>query len=173
MYLEINQKNSMWIVGFFSSAIYAVVFYNSKFYAGMSLNAYYVAASIYGWYCWRYAAGRDETGEGLPESRITWKRAGILLAVSVVLFAAGGYALDNRTDSPVPYYDALAATLSIVATWMLAKKILEQWYVWIFVNFFSAGLYFWQGLYPTSALFIVYGVISVAGLIKWRRTIDR
>lgn len=167
IWLEINQKSSMWMVGFITSAIYIVVFFQSKFYADMSLNVYYVFASVYGWYCWRYA--RNKAKKDLPVSRINWRLGITLFIISAVLFVFIGYILDHYTDSPIPYYDSLTTSLSIVATWMLAHKIWEQWHVWIFVNFFSAGLYLWRGLYPTFGLFIVYGVMSIVGLIKWRR----
>jgi nicotinamide mononucleotide transporter len=77
--------------------------------------------------------------------------------------------LKNYTDSPVPFADSLATSLSIVATWMLARKILEHWLVWIFVDAFSIGLFWYKGLFPTVVLFIVYTIMAVAGFIEWRK----
>ncbi len=170
IYLEIKQKSVMWIVGFFTSAVYIIVFFQSKFYAGMALNIYYVIVSIYGWYCWRYARKPDGLAAELSICRIKFPLAFILFSISVVLFVAMGYVLDHFTDSPIPYYDALATTLSITATWMLAKKILEHWYLWIFINFFSSILYLWRELYPTAVLFLVYGIMSIVGWTKWKES---
>ena len=172
IYLEIRQQNSMWTIGFISSSVYAVVFFQSGLYAFSSLYVYYIAASVYGMYCWKYVRTSDN-GER-PVIRLNLRLGVVLALIAFALFAGIGYFLDNFTENHAvpPYLEALATALSIVTTWMLARKILEQWYVWIFVNFFSAGLYFWCQLYPTSVLFVVYGVMSIIGLMKWKKTIS-
>ena len=172
VYLEIEQKSAMWIVGFFTSVTYVIVFFQSKIYADMGLNVYYVVISIYGWCSWRYAAKHNDAAGERSISRIKWQLSVILLIISVVLFVVMGYMLDNFTDSPVPYYDALITALSITATWMLARKILEHWYLWIFINFFSSVLYLWRELYPTAVLFVVYGVMSFVGRAKWQQSFN-
>ena len=173
IYLEIKQRTSLWIVGIVSSAVYVVVFYQNGFYAFTSLYVYYVAVSIYGVYCWHFAlkSKNNQTTE-LPIKRLNLQLGIILTLISLALFVTIGYVLDNFVDSSniPPYYEALATSLSIVATWMLAHKILEQWMVWIFVNFFSSILYFWSGLYPTGSLFFVYGILSIVGLYKWKQS---
>ena len=161
----------MWIVGFCSSLIYVFVYFQSKIYGYGALNIYYVAISMYGWYSWRYARQVDGKVTDLQISRIRISLALVLSAMFVVLYIGCGYALARFTDSPVPFYDALGTSLSIIATWMLARKILEHWILWIFVNFFSAALCFSQGLYPTAGLFVVYGIMSVVGWIKWKQSI--
>jgi len=173
VWLEIKQKPVMWVVGFISSLIYVFVFFQSKIYGYAALYIYYVAVSVYGWYCWRYARQSDGTVTELKISRIRISLALILTAIFVVLYIVSAYALRRFTDSPVPYWDALGASLSIVATWMLARKILEHWMLWIFVNFFSAGLCFSQGLYPTAGLFVVYGILSVVGWLKWKQSVTQ
>ena len=100
-------------------------------------------------------------------------RTGIVLAiVFVFLYAVMWFVLSRLTDSPVPVWDAFITSLSIVATWMLARKIYEHWFLWIVVNFVSAVLFFVKGLYPTVILYIVYGIMSLAGLIAWKKTIQ-
>jgi nicotinamide mononucleotide transporter len=79
------------------------------------------------------------------------------------------YVLDRWTDSPVPLWDGLIASLSVVATWMLTKKILEQWYVWIVADAIAVIVYLGVGLYPTAVLFAVYTVMAVLGLRAWSR----
>ena len=169
IYLEIKQRSSMWVVGFVSSLAYVIVFYNSGLYALSTLYVYYTAISVYGMYSWRFSQNANN-GE-LPISRLSLHLAAILILISATLWAAIGYALVNWTEQTdtLPYGEALVAALSIVATWMLARKILEHWLVWIFVNFVSAGLYFVYELYPTAALFVVYGILSVVGWKKWKR----
>ena len=86
---------------------------------------------------------------------------------SVTLWAVLWFVLDRATDSPVPVWDGLIASLSVVATWMLTRKYLEQWYVWIFANAIAVAVYLASGLYPTAVLFFVYFVMAIIGLIKW------
>jgi nicotinamide mononucleotide transporter len=170
IFLEIKQQSSLWVVGFISATVYVVVFFRSGLYASSALNVYYMAASVYGMYCWRFAPNADNGKR--PVSRLGFSSGIVLVLIFAVLYASVGHVLDNYTDSPVPYGDALAMALSFVATWMLARKILEHWILWIFINFFSSGLYFWCELYPTAGLFVIYGVMSVVGWFKWKKPIN-
>ena len=173
IYLEIKQRSSLWIVGIISSAIYVVVFFQRNFLAFAALYVYYVAVSIYGIYSWRFSKGMKDAPER-PVIRLNITLGIVLAIITVAIFFITGYVLNNYVDFPAipPYYEALATSLSVVATWMLARKILEQWYVWIFVNFFSSALYFFGGLYPTGVLFVIYGIMSVTGLMKWKQSFN-
>ena len=176
IYLEIKQRSSLWIVGIISSVVFVIVFYQREFYAFSALYIYYVVVSIYGIYCWHFAQKSNNNSiTELPIKRLNLKLGIVLAAVSIVLFLSIGYVLDNFVETHYipPYYEALATSLSFVATWMLAHKILEQWLLWIFVNFFSSVLYFWGGLYPTSGLFVVYGFMSIVGLYKWKQSFNK
>ena len=81
------------------------------------------------------------------------------------------FVLTRFTDSPVPVWDSFITSLSIVATWMLASKIYEHWYLWIIVNSVSSVLFLYRGLYPTMVLYIIYCVMSFSGLRVWKRSI--
>lgn len=166
--LSIRQNILLWPVGILSAVMYVIVFYESKFYADMGLNAYYFVISIYGWINWSGAA-RKEQGEP-PVISAGLKRGLLLLMVMVAIFFIIGYLLKEYTDSPIPYWDALTTAGSIVATWMLTRKILEHWIVWIFVDLMSMGLYIYRGLYPTAFLFLVYTIMAVVGYLEWRRS---
>jgi nicotinamide mononucleotide transporter len=168
IFLEIKQKPVMWVVGFISSLVFVFVYFQVKVYGYAALYVYYVAVSVYGWYCWRYARQTDGTVAELQVSRLRLSLALVLALTAVVLFVGIGYSLNRFTDSPIPYLDALGVSLSMVATWMLARKILEHWMLWMFINFFSSVLCFSRELYPTAGLFVVYGVLSVVGWFKWK-----
>ncbi len=172
IFLEVKQKSVMWIVGFITSIVYIIVFFQSKFYAGMALNAYYLFISVYGWYQWRYGGQSGEQKSERKVTHVTFPTAIVVAVVAILLFVLISQVLVRYTDSPVPYYDALASSLSIVATWMLARKLLQHWILWIFINFFSVALYYWRGLYPTSVLYLVYGVMSIVGWIQWKSSYD-
>jgi nicotinamide mononucleotide transporter len=176
--LEIRQNIWLWPIGIVTSAVYIIVFFSSKFYADMSLQFYYVAVSIYGWYIWSYGKKRGNevvtevtTAESsslavtgtprkiIPALIIAW----LLLHLSIYII------LEFFTDSPVAFWDSLTTALSIVATWMLARKYIEHWFIWIFVNIVSMILYIYKGLYPTVILFAVYTIMSFIGYREWRR----
>ena len=167
LFFSIRQNILLWPLGIASALLYMVVFYQSKFYADMGLNGYYVVISIYGWFLWRRGSG--EGGSGLPVSRLGKRNALILLVITAAAFAGIGLILDRYTDSPVPYWDAFTTAVSFTATWMLARKILENWILWIIVDAVSMGLYLYRGLYPTLLLFAIYTTMAVIGYMKWFR----
>ncbi len=172
IYFSIKQNIWLWIVGFLTSAAYIVVFYNSKFYADMSLQVYYLIISVYGLYFWLKGTDKDSSKEELPVTATPRKTAIILTVVFVVLFILIGEILDKFTDSPVPWWDSFTTAASIVATWMLARKYIEQWLIWIVVDTVSLGLYIYKGLYFTSFLFLVYSIMAVVGYIQWKKSMQ-
>jgi len=107
----------------------------------------------------------------MPVSRVTFRLAVILFLALLVIYTVIYLVLGNFTDSPVPGWDAFITSLSIVGTWMLARKIYEHWYLWIAVNTVSVILCFSRGLYPTAILYFIYGAMSFAGLFAWRKTL--
>lgn len=167
LYLSIKQKIGLWIFGFLCSLLYIVVFFSSKFYADMSLQFYYLGVSIYGWISWKY--GKQHTGHEIPVRKINLRQIIILSIITTAIFFIYYFILAQYTDSPLPVADSFTTALSITATWMLAKKMIEHWLLWIVVDAVSAGLYFYKELYPTSILFIVYTVMAVAGFIQWKK----
>lgn len=171
LFFSIRQNILLWPMGMVSAVLYMVVFYQSKFYADMGLNGYYFIISIYGWIHWR--KGGDQSGKELPVSRISGRLALILLGITSVAFLGIGVILERYTDSPIPFWDALTTAVSFTATWMLARKILEHWILWIIVDVVSMGLYLYRGLYPTLILFAIYTTMAIVGYIEWRKTYTR
>jgi nicotinamide mononucleotide transporter len=182
VFLEIRQTIWLWPVGLVTSAVYIWVFFTSKFYADMSLQGYYLVISCLGWYWW--ARGKKRRGgdvekvrieetetKGLQVTRLKLRTGIILVIVFVLLYTLMWLVLTRLTDSPVPVRDSFITSLSIVATWMLARKIYEHWFLWIIVNFVSAVFFLTRGLYPTVILYAVYGIMSFVGLAAWKKTI--
>ncbi|PKQ65542.1 hypothetical protein BZG02_00610 [Labilibaculum filiforme] len=165
LYLEIKQNKWLWPVGLLTSIMYIYVFFVAKLYADMSLQFYYVFISIYGWIVW----SKGTTKKELPVRRLSKELFLILFGASMLIYIAISFVLVNYTDGSIPYWDAFTTALSIVATWMLARKILEQWLVWVIVNAVSLGLYLYKGLYPTSVLFFFYTVLAVVGYVQWKK----
>jgi nicotinamide mononucleotide transporter len=179
VFLEIRQNLWLWPVGIITSAVYIWIFFTGKLYADMSLQVYYLVISILGWYWWmRRRNGREGEGERgrkserLGVSRLKLKTGVILTAIFIALYTVMWFILNRFTDSPVPEVDSFITSLSIIATWMLARKIYEHWYLWIVVNTVASVLFFSRGLYPTLMLYIIYGIMSFTGLRAWKKTID-
>jgi nicotinamide mononucleotide transporter len=149
-----------------------------------------------GWYWWTKGSGLRAHGAGLKkewekresgfavvssdkegvaekELKVTRLKPGtgvILIVIFMILYVIMWKALSNLTDSPVPGWDSFITSLSIIATWMLARKIYEHWWLWIIVNSVASVLFLTRGLYPTAILYIVYGIMSFAGLREWKKT---
>jgi nicotinamide mononucleotide transporter len=169
--LEVRQSRMLWPLGIATSATYIYVFFTGKFYADMGLQVYYVLISFYGWFHWSRGGDRNARDE-LPVSRVNRRMAFQLAGVFAVAWAGFWLMLDRYTDSPVPAGDSFTTALAIVATWMLTRKILEQWYLWMLANGVSMLLYLYKGLYPTVALYAVYAVMSVFGYLEWKRSMN-
>ncbi|RPI46296.1 MAG: nicotinamide riboside transporter PnuC [Bacteroidetes bacterium] len=167
LFFSIRRNILLWPMGIISALLYMVFFFQSKFYADMALNGYYLVISVYGWLLWR--GGGTGKNDNLKISRLGWRTGLVLLAVTSVVFLVIGSVLVRFTDSPIPWWDAFTTALSFTATWMLARKILEHWIIWIAVDSISMGLYFYRGLYPTMVLFAIYTVMAVTGFISWKK----
>ena len=168
IFFSIRQNIFTWPTGLLTSALYVYVFFVSKFYADMGLQFYYVFVSIYGWYFW-LKGGQKKGEKQVSVSRISMKLFWKLLIVTVFIYVNILFILLEFTDSPVPFLDSMTTALSIIATWMLARKIIEHWIIWIFVDAFSAGLYAYKDLWATCILFIIYTGMAVLGFIQWKK----
>jgi len=170
VFLEIKQNIWLWPVGIATSATYIFVFSDNGFYADMLLQVYYLVISLYGWWAWRKMTpdSKKEKAE-LRIKRLNMKTSLWAILSFILIFALMWYSLKRWTNSPVPQWDALITSLSVVATWMLTRKILEQWHVWILANAIAVIIYICKGMYPTAVLFVVYFLMAIEGLREWKR----
>ncbi len=172
VFLSIKEKVWLWPIGLITSVVYIYVFYTSKFYADMGLQFYYVFISIYGWILW-LGGKKNKQISCLKISKTPLKIVIYLIISTVLIFFAIGFVLINYTDSPVPYWDAFTTAASITATWMLAKKYIEHWIIWVIVDLTSSVLYLAKELYPTVVLFVVYTIMAVIGYYQWKKSISQ
>ena len=148
--------------------LYSVVFYGAKLYADMGLQVVYLILSVYGWYEWKYG-GKDRT-----ELRVTRAptRLLALAAVSAVVFAITlGTILSRVTDAALPWLDSATTSTSLVAQFMMTRKILENWLIWAVVDVVYVGMFIYKELYLTAGLYAVFFVLAVAGYRQWKRTV--
>ena len=168
LWLEYRASRWLWVVSVIMPAIYLVVFYGAGLYADTAINIYYLAVALYGWGAW----GKKGEGKTLPITRTsarTWSAMVALYIAGQLIFTA---LLMHCTDSDIPLANGATAALSVVAMWMLARKKIEQWIVWIVVDILSAALYAYKGLHLTAVLYAIYAVVAVAGYLKWKRLMN-
>lgn len=164
--LAVRRNLLCWLCAFVSTSIYIALFVKASLYMQVLLNVFYLVMAVYGFIDWR--RGRTESGDVRIES---WSvNRHVTVAVLVIIASAlNGWALSRWTDSPAPYLDSFVTWGSIVTTWMVARRIIENWLYWIVVDAAAAWLYFSQGLLATTLLFIIYLGIVVRGYFVWRR----
>jgi len=165
--LAIRQNIWCWFCAATSTAIYVVLFAQARLYMESLLNVFYFAMAIYGWYTWRNtAASRDE----LPVS--VWPRQTHVVAILiiVVLFMSTGFLLDRYTDAAFPYVDSMTTYSAVWATFLVARKVLENWWYWLVIDTVSVFIYWSRGLELTSVLFILYVLLIPLGLVAWTRS---
>ena len=172
LWLEYRASIYLWIAGIIMPAIYLSVYYNAGLYADFGINIYYLLIAIYGWVAWKTGFtlfGSKEPKKELCIShapRTAWIKVAAAFVVAMLLIA---YILISHTDSTVPWSDSFTTALSIVGMWMLARKYIEQWWVWCVVDVASSALYIYKGLHFTAILYAVYAIIAIFGYFKWKK----
>lgn len=167
--LAVRRNLLCWLCAFISTAIYLVLFARAALYMQSLLQIFYLVMAVYGFIDWR--KGQTESGEVLIRS---WTMRQHLFAAVLVVMAAvvNGWLLARSTDAAAPYIDSLVTWGSVVTTWMVARRVIENWLYWIVVDAIAAWLYFSQGLLVTTVLFVIYLGIVVRGYFAWRRELS-
>jgi nicotinamide mononucleotide transporter len=161
-----RQSRWCWPAAGASSAIYLVLFARAGLPMQAALQVFYVVMAVYGWIAWRASHGqaRELCVSAWPAR---WHVAALALVVVATL--ANVRLVGGGPQSLVPYADALVAWGSVVATWLMTRKVLENWLYWIVFDLVAAALYFSQGFEATAGLFLLYVVLSARGYLEWRR----
>jgi len=168
--LAIRQNIWCWLCAMISTAIYIVLFMQAKLYMESLLNAFYFGMAVYGWRVWRCDSGDSGSLAVSTRSRKTHL---VALVVIAVLSLTTGYLLDAMTDAAYPMIDSLTTYSAIWATWLVAKKVLENWWYWLAIDLVSIPIYWSRDLEFTSLLFVVYVLMIPFGLVAWQRSYRR
>ena len=169
VFLSTRQHIWSWPTAIVNVALYAVVFYQGRLYGQMGLQPIYLALSIYGWYEWLH--GGEHRTE-LHVSSASPRLLAMLAALNVVAWLVLATVL-RRTDAALPWLDALLTTTSLVAQWMMTRKILENWLLWIALDLIYVPMFFSQRLYATALLYAAFLVLAAMGYVEWRRSLVR
>ena len=155
-----------WPLAMVSSLLYALLFVDSKLYGEATLQLFFVAMSIWGW--WQWLRGHDAQGRELVVRRLSATATRRLAIATVVGWPLVGWLLHRGTDSDVPFLDALPTVGSVVGTVLLGRKFIENWPVWVGVNVFSLALFAYKGLWLTVILYALFAALSGGGWRAWR-----
>ncbi len=170
--LAARQSILCWYAAGVSSVLFLAVFWQVGLVMETGLQIYYIAMAFYGWHCWRMPRSSG-SAQIRPKLAIrVWPLHRHLLLFIFLILASWlvGWALDSWTQAKLPYLDAWTSLASVLATWMVARKILENWLYWILIDSVSIYLYLDRELYVTVGLFVVYIVIACGGWYSWLAT---
>lgn len=168
--LAMRQNSWCWYAAFGSTAIYSWLFWSVSLPMESALNVYYLAMAIYGWWCWQHGGQQQPSGQDKQLSIQSWGIKHHLMAISVVaaLTLVSGYLLSANTEAALPYLDSFTTWGAVVTTWMVTRKVLENWLYWIVVDGAAVYLFFDRELYLTSLLMLIYVGMVIAGWFRWR-----
>jgi nicotinamide mononucleotide transporter len=167
-YLLLAARESLWCwyCAFISSALYVWLTWQVRLYMDAALNVFYAAMAVWGW--WQWQQGKSG-GNMLAISVMSWRQHVLCAAAVVALSLLNGYVMQHYTDAAWPYVDSFISWSSVVTTFMVVRKVLENWLYWIVIDGIAVIVYFERGLYSTALLFAGYVIIVVFGYFKWRR----
>lgn len=166
VYLARRNHILTWPIGILACALFAVLFYRVKLYADVSLQVFFILASIYGWWKWRFGGGDKSE---LPITTLKPRFFAGALALAGILTVAYGFALHRWTDASFPFIDSVVLMLSILGQLLLMVRKLENWIVWIGVNLVATPLYASKALYLTSGIYFVFLLMAFWGHFTWRK----
>ena len=161
-----NENILVYPFGIINVLIYVYICFSTKLYAYAGINIFYAAMSIYGWYNWTHKRPEEET---LHISRLSTKHIFLGLAAIAVFFVILKILLVSFTDSELPVVDAFTTSIYIVGMWLLTKKKIENWILWLLGDSISIVLFAYEKLYFSSFQYLVFTIIAVFGFLEWRK----
>ena len=162
----LTAKNNIWCwpTGIIGVAAYFILFFHIKLYAEVILQIIFLAQCTYGWYNW--ARIKDKPPAPVRNVKSMWYVVLIIPVVMVLYFPLKFY-----TDASIPLLDSITTSVSLFANWTLAKRIIQNWYLWIFVDVLYVGMFIYKEVYITSILYFVLLLLSIKGLRYWKKII--
>lgn len=169
IYLAARASMWNWLFGIFAVILYGFIFYQTRLYGDMTLQAVYLFFQFYGWYEWKRGGPHATL---LSITRMPKKQYYILGAILCVLYIVFYFILSRYTNSTTPYVDAFTTALALIAQWMMCKKWLENWILWIVMDVISLYMYAYKHLYLTTVLYAIFIILCVMGYREWKRSIS-
>ncbi len=166
VWLQTREHIASWPAAIVNVGLFFYIFWQSKLYADSVLQLVYLGFSVYGWWAWLYGGAQHSTLRISRATRRLWMIGVPSVLVGGIILGA---ILDRYTDSPVPYIDSLLTATSLLAQWMITRKILENWLVWIVANIVYVPMLIVRGLPFTAGQYLVFLLLAVIGYSQWKR----
>ena len=167
VYLSTRQNVWSWPTGLVNVVLYSWIFWNARLYADAGLQVVYALFSVYGWHQWLYGgSGRVP----LPVSRAGWRLWTWLAPLTVAVAVISGVFFRRYTDNPAPFADSALTAASLAAQWLLTRKVLENWLIWIAADVAYVVLFLQRGLHATAVQYLVFLALAIKGYADWRRS---
>lgn len=166
IYLAAKEHILNWPVSIISATAYAIIYYQFKLYGDSALQLYFVFTAVYGWYYWI----KRKQHHDKPIVSLSIREWAIVTMVILLLTAALSLFLDNFTNTDVPYIDGFCTAMSFVAQFLMTRKVLQNWVLWIIVDICYVPLLLYKGLASTAVLYVVLVILATIGYIDWKRT---
>ena len=167
--LAVKENVWCWLFAFLSTAIYTALFWNVSLLMESALNVYYMVMAVYGWYQWtRGGSNGDDQPHALAVRAMSASQHAWVIISITVFSLVSGYLLTEHSSAARPYIDSFTTWASVVTTYLVARKYLQNWLYWIVIDAVSIFLYIDRGLHLTALLFVAYVVIAMVGYFKWR-----
>lgn len=165
--LAIMQNIWCWIAAFISTLIYSILFFDASLLMDSALNIFYLVMAIYGWYSWKYGNSKNK-GDDLSISSYGFLRNLQIIIVLLIISSILGYIMANYTKADFAYLDTFTTVFAVFATYMLTKKVLENWLYWVIIDSVSIYIYINKGFYLTAILFVVYTILAIFAFKQWK-----
>jgi len=167
--LAVRENIWCWFFALLSTAIYTVLFWDVSLLMESALNVYYMAMAVYGWYQWTGGGSNTDTqSPALMVQSMSGRQHVMVISAIGVLCLVSGYLLTEHSGAAWPYVDSFTTWASVITTYLVARKYLQNWLYWIVIDTVSIPLYIDRGMHLTALLFVAYVVIAVIGYFKWR-----
>jgi len=166
--LAIKQSLWCWPAAFFSTLIYSILFFDASLLMDSFLNGYYLVMAVFGWYAWRYTNAISKNEELAISKYHFSSHIKVIVSLGIISIILG-YIMDNYTKADFAYIDAATTVFAIFATYMLAKKVLENWIYWVVIDIVSIYIYIQKGFYLTAVLFVLYTILAVIAYFAWKK----
>jgi nicotinamide mononucleotide transporter len=164
--LAVRENILCWYCALVSTTIFTFLFWDVSLLMESALNVYYIIMAIYGWHQWKFGGSKKS---GVFISSLGLRENILIITIILIATLVSGWLLSQHTHAAWPYVDSFTTWASVVTTFMVAKKILENWLYWLVIDSISIPLYIDRGLYLTAILFMVYIVIVIIGYLNWRQ----
>lgn len=169
VYLSTRQNIWSWPTALINVSLFSALFLRSGLYSDTGLQVVYFVLSLYGWYEWLYGgAGRTAIAVSRTSSK-TWV---VLGGLAVIMWALLGTITSRLPGTALPYVDAATTTVSLIAQWMMTRKLIENWLIWIAVDVVYVGMFIFKGLYLTAFNYGIYLALAALGYIAWKRSLE-